>query len=70
VNTPPSPRVTGQPPPSVVQALLLPNLNSVDSTIPAECLDPAQLTVKVTTVTVLLKEMLDQNGYRHGGIND
>ena len=31
---------------------------------------PEMLKLRVTHVTVVLREILEQKGYRHGGIND
>jgi hypothetical protein len=33
-------------------------------------LAPERLTVRATHITVVLSEILQEKGYRHGGIND
>jgi hypothetical protein len=65
----PSPQLP--PPPSVLlNRLLLTETCSVTSLVPRSNLAPDLLTVRATKVSVLLEEILRQQGYWHGGINE
>lgn len=59
------------PPPAIVLRPLL-TTETTSVTRPAYQSDvaPEMLTLRATHVTVVLKEILEQKGYPHGGIND
>lgn len=64
----PSPQA---PPPLVVlNRLLLTETGSVTRSSPWDNLEPDRLTIRATKISVLLQDMLNEKGYRHGGIND
>lgn len=65
-----TPTQAASPPPTAVLHSLLPESSSVKDTASEENLDSEQIELRATTVTVLLKEMLSEAGYRHGGINE
>ena len=50
--------------------LLLPQTSSAAKPADPWNLGPESFTVRATTVSVVLKEILEQKGYPHGGIND
>jgi hypothetical protein len=54
----------------LVDHLLLPQAST--ATKPADPWDfgPESFTFRATTISVVLKEILEQKGYPHGGIND
>jgi hypothetical protein len=59
------------PPPAVLlNRPLLTDIGSVSFPLPPPDLTQAPLTLRATTVSLLLEEILTQTGYRHGGIND
>jgi hypothetical protein len=58
------------PPMAIVIPLLLTEFCQVYDTNHADGLEPRQLTLRATTITVLLKKMLVPSGWPHGGIND
>jgi hypothetical protein len=55
---------------AIVLPLLLTEFRQVYDTNHAGGLEPRQLTLRATTITVLLKKMLVPSGWLHGGIND
>ncbi len=61
-----------QPPPPLVllNRSLLTETCSVTRSSPRDNLAPDILTIRATKISVLLQDMLNQKGYRHGGIND
>ena len=59
------------PPPVVLSnRLLLTQFSSVARTADWWNAAPETLTARATQVTVVLREILEQTAYRHGGIND
>jgi len=53
-----------------VDHLLLPQTNTATKPDDPWNFGPDSLTVRATTVSVVLKEILEQRGHIHGGIND
>lgn len=53
-----------------VTRLLLARTNPVIRSTDPDNLAPEMLTLRATKITVVLREILDDKGYRHGGIND
>ena len=49
--------------------LLLAETSSVTRPAPSD-VEPEMLEARATQVTVVLREILEQKGYLHGGIND
>jgi hypothetical protein len=49
---------------------LLAEFCQVNNASHASGLEPRQLALRATTVTILLKEILVPSGWHHGGIND
>ena len=65
----PSPRPL--PPPVVLfNRLLLSQTSSVTLLSDPGTLAPAMLAVRATQMTVVLRQILDDKGYFHGGINE
>jgi hypothetical protein len=58
------------PPLAVVLPLLLTEFCQVNQTNHADNLESRQLTLRASTITLLLKNMLAPSGWPHGGIND
>jgi hypothetical protein len=59
------------PPPAVVLNPALPTeTSSVMPTTNSGDIAPGTLTLRATQVTVVLREILEDKGYLHGGIND
>lgn len=61
------------PPPLLgpsVTHFLLTQTTSVTSPADNDPFAPEMLTVRATQITVLLRELLEEKGYRHSGIND
>jgi hypothetical protein len=57
-------------PPALVHTLLprkSPQRNEVDS---SDNLDAEDITLRATQITLVLKDILEQPGYRHGGLNE
>ena len=50
--------------------LLLPQTSTATKLAESWNFGPESFTVRATTVTVVLKEILEQRGHIHGGIND
>jgi hypothetical protein len=57
-------------PPPPVQHLLLTEIVQVKATHTANNLDADTITHRATAITVVLKDILKQPGYRHGGLNE
>ena len=64
----PSPPLTS--PVVLCNRLLLTQISSVTRAADQGNIAPETLTVRATEVTVMLREILEQTGYHHGGIND
>ncbi len=59
------------PPPVVLlNRLLLTETCSVTRVPPESSLAPDLLTIRATQVSVLLQDILEEKGYRHGGLNE
>jgi hypothetical protein len=59
------------PPPAVVLNSALPTgTSSVMPTTDSGDIAPGTLTLRATQVTLVLREILEDKGYPHGGIND
>lgn len=55
--------------PSMTRLLLTQNCSVTRLTDPGN-LSPEMLTLRATHISVLLSEMLEEQGYDHGGINE
>jgi hypothetical protein len=53
-----------------VTHFLLTQTTSVTSPADADPFAPEMLTVRATQITVVLRELLEEKGYRHTGINE
>jgi hypothetical protein len=59
------------PPPAVLLSpLLLTETSSIMRPVDPGDFAPEMLKLRATQVTVVLREILEQKGYPHGGIND
>jgi hypothetical protein len=59
------------PPPAVVlNRLLLTETSSVTRPADSDDLAPDELDLRATQITGVLKEILEQRGYSHGGLNE
>ncbi len=54
----------------VLNPLLLPETSSVTLTADSGDLAPEELNLRATQITGVLKEILEQRGYPHGGLNE
>jgi len=64
----PSPQL---PPPAILgNRLLLTQMSSATRVTETGNVASETLTIRATQVTVVLKKILEQTGYRHGGINE
>jgi hypothetical protein len=67
--------VTHSPPPLSPALIIPPRLlitatSTVDQFSPAGDLAPPSLTLRATTTSVLLTDILAQTGFHHGGLNE
>ena len=58
------------PPVVVLRHLLLTETSSATPPADPDDITPELLTLRATQVTVVLRDILEQRGYLHGGIND
>jgi hypothetical protein len=65
-----SPRHSPPPLGPWVTHFLLTQTTSASSPADRDPFAPEMLTVRATQITVLLRELLEEKGYRHTGIND
>jgi len=56
--------------PPLVDHLLLQQTSTATKRLDPWDLGPESLTVRATTISVVLKEILEDRGYFHGGINE
>jgi hypothetical protein len=54
----------------VLNPLLLTETSSVTRPVDSGDLAPEELNVRATQITGVLKEILEQRGYPHGGLNE
>jgi len=56
--------------PPLVDHLLLSQTSTPTKPVDPFNFDPDSLSLRATTISVVLKEILEQRGHIHGGIND
>ncbi len=56
--------------PAPIQHLLLSEFSQVKSPGSGDNFDADKIALQATQITVVLKNILEQPGYRHGGLNE
>ena len=57
-------------PPAPVQHPLLTEFSQLKETHSLNNLDADKIALRATKITVVLKDILEHSGYRHGGLNE